>query len=46
MGYFYLKEITGIVSERVVRLGGVTKTEEIKNTAAEMQIHASSAAVF
>jgi len=46
MGYFYLKEITGTVSERVVRLGGVTKTEEIKNTAAEMQIHASSAAVF
>ena len=34
------------VSERVVRLGGVTKTEEIKNTAAEMQMRASSAAMF
>ena len=46
-GVFLLeKEITGTVSERVVRLGGVTKTEEIKNTAAEMQMRASSAAVF
>ncbi len=46
MGYFYLKEITGIVSERVVRLGGVTKTEEIKYTAAEMQMRANWAAGF
>jgi hypothetical protein len=46
MRYFYLKEIIGTVSERVVRLGGVTKTEEIKNTAAEMQMRASSAAGF
>ena len=46
MGYFYLKEITGIVSERAVRLGGAAKTEEIKNMAAEMQMCASLAAVF
>ena len=46
MGYFYLKEITGTVSERAVKLGGATETEEIKNTAAEMQMRASSAAVF
>ena len=46
MRYFYLKEITGTVSERAVRLGGVTKTEEIKYTAAEMQMRASLAAGF
>ena len=46
MGYFYLKEITGTVSERAVKLGGAAETEEIKNTAAEMQMRASSAAVF
>jgi len=46
MGYFYLKEITGIVSERAVRLGRTAETEEIKYTAAEMQMRASSAAVF
>ena len=41
-----MKEITGTVSERAVKLGGAVETEEIKNTAAEMQIHASSAAIF
>ena len=46
MGYFYLKEITGTVSERAVRLGGAAKTEEIKSTAAEMQMCANWAAVF
>ena len=46
MRYFYLKEITGTVSERAVRLGRTAETEEIKNTAAEMQMRASSAAVF
>ena len=46
-GVFLLeKEITGTVSERVVRLGGVTKTEEIKIIAAEMQMCANWAAVF
>jgi len=28
MGYFYLKEITGIVSERAVKLGGAAETEK------------------
>ena len=46
MGYFYLKEITGTVSERAVKLGGAVETEEIKIIAAEMQMCASSAAVF
>ena len=46
-GVFLLeKEIIGTVSERVVRLGGVTKTEEIKYTAAEMQMRANWAAGF
>ena len=40
------KEITGTVSERAVKLGGATKTEEIKIMAAEMQMCASSAAMF
>ena len=46
MRYFYLKEITGTVSERVITLGRTAETEEIKNTAAEMQMRASSAAGF
>jgi len=28
MGYFYLKEITGTVSERAVKLGGAAETEK------------------
>ncbi len=46
MGYFYLKEITGTVSERAVRLGRTAETEEIKIIAAEMQMCANWAAVF
>ena len=46
MGYFYLKEITGTVSERAVKLGGAVETEEIKIIAAEMQMCANWAAVF
>ncbi|MDD6431158.1 MAG: hypothetical protein PUF96_08180 [Ruminococcus sp.] len=46
-GVFLLeKEITGTVSERAVKLGGATKTEEIKIMAAEMQMCASLAAMF
>ncbi|MDD6108774.1 MAG: hypothetical protein PUE88_06150 [Ruminococcus sp.] len=41
-----MKEITGTVSERAVKLGGATKTEEIKIMAAEMQMCASLAAMF
>ncbi|MFR6399009.1 hypothetical protein [Ruminococcus sp.] len=41
-----MKEITGTVSERVVRLGGAAETEEIKIIAAEMQMCASLAAGF
>ena len=46
MRYFYLKEITGTVSERAVRLGRTAETEEIKIIAAEMQMCANWAAVF
>ncbi|MDD6108773.1 MAG: hypothetical protein PUB72_00980 [Ruminococcus sp.] len=41
-----MKEITGTVSERAVRLGRTAETEEIKIIAAEMQMRASSAAGF
>mgnify|MGYP006935275855 CR=1 FL=1 len=41
-----MKEITGTVSERAVKLGGAVETEEIKIMAAEMQMRASSAAMF